>query len=78
MNEWVVYSRPGCSLCEEFMTELAAFLGERAASVRVVNIDDDDDLIRKYFDRIPVLTVASELVCQYRFDAERVKQYLAN
>lgn len=78
MSDWIVYSRPGCGLCEEFMTELADLLGERAAAVQVVDIDGDERLQRKYFDRIPVLTVNGDFVCQYRLDAERVRRYLAD
>ncbi|HYM36592.1 MAG TPA: glutaredoxin family protein [Steroidobacteraceae bacterium] len=75
-NTWIVYSRPGCGLCEEFLLELAALLGDRAFLVKVVNIDDDDELVRKYFDRIPVLTVDDEFICQYRLDAETVRRRL--
>jgi glutaredoxin len=75
-SQWIVYSRPGCGLCEEFLTALAELLGERAAIVEVVDIDTDETLLRKYFDRIPVLTVDGDFVCQYRLDVERVRRYL--
>ena len=74
--QWIVYSRSGCGLCEEFMSELANELGERAAAVQVVDIDSDETLRRKYFDRIPVLTVDGDYVCQYRLDVDRVRRYL--
>jgi hypothetical protein len=75
--QWTVYSRPGCGLCDDFQIELAELLGaERAAQVRVVDIDGDAELTRKYFDRIPVLTVDDEFVCAYRLDRERVGRYL--
>ena len=75
-GEWVVYARPGCGLCEDFMVELAQLLGDRAAAVRVADIDQDPDLMRKYFDRIPVLTIDGDFVCAYRLDAARVLRYL--
>jgi hypothetical protein len=75
-SQWLVYSRPGCGLCEEFMIALADLLGERAAAVSVVDIESDEALHRKYFDRIPVLTVDGDFVCQYRLDVERVRRYL--
>jgi ABC-type uncharacterized transport system ATPase subunit len=74
--EWVVYSRSGCGLCEEFMINLAALLGELAATVRVIDIDGDPELTRKYADRIPVLTVDGDFVCGYRLDVARVQRYL--
>ena len=77
-DTWIVYSRAGCGLCEEFMIELAALLGDFAAQVQVVDIDSDPELSRKYFDRIPVLTVAGDFVCAYRLDIERVRRYLTD
>jgi hypothetical protein len=76
--EWILYSRPGCGLCEEFMAELGEMLGERAARVQVVDIDSDAALHRKYFDRIPVLAVDGDFVCAIRVDRERVGRYLAS
>jgi hypothetical protein len=58
------------------MHELVALLGEQAAVVQVVDIDGDLELTRKYFDRIPVLTVDDDFVCAYRLDVERVRRYL--
>jgi hypothetical protein len=75
---WIVYSRSGCGLCEEFMIGLADLLGDFASAVRVVDIDTDPELTRKYFDRIPVLTVDGDFVCAYRLDIERVRRYLAD
>jgi hypothetical protein len=73
---WIVYSRPYCGLCEEFIVALAELLGERAASVQVVDIDTDPELTRKYFNRIPVLTVDDDFVCAHRLDVDRVRRYL--
>jgi hypothetical protein len=75
-SSWIVYSRPSCGLCEEFMIELAGLLGQHASSVQVVDIDTDPELTRKYFDRIPVLTVDGDFVCAYRLEIERVRRYL--
>ena len=77
LHGWIVYSRPGCGLCEEFMTALAELLGPSADNVQVVDIDSDAALKRKYSDRIPVLTVDDDFVCAYRLDVERVKRYLS-
>jgi hypothetical protein len=75
---WIVYSRTGCGLCEEFMIELAGLLGDFAAQVQVVDIDGDPELTRRYAERIPVLTVDGDFVCAYRLDIERVRRYLTD
>lgn len=75
--EWVVYTREGCGLCGEFLADLAASVGEKtAALVRVVDIESDANLLRKYKDRIPVLTIGGDFVCGYRLDRERLRPYL--
>lgn len=76
MVAWTVYSREGCSLCEQLMIELAELLGPAAAAVSVVDIGGDPELERKYGQRIPVLLADGEFVCAYRLDIERVRAYL--
>jgi hypothetical protein len=78
ISTWIVYSRTGCSLCEEFMHALAELLGDAAAAVHVVDIEGNPELTRKYADRIPVLTVDDDFVCAYRVDVERVRRYLTD
>lgn len=74
MTQWVVLSRPECSLCEQLLTELAEELSPAAvARVQVVDVDQDPALARKYGHRIPVLLADDEFVCDYRLDRERVR-----
>jgi hypothetical protein len=69
--------RPGCTLCEALMSELADLLGPVAAdTVRVIDISDDDDLERLYGARVPVLTADGDFVCAYYLDRDRVAVYL--
>lgn len=75
--DWRVYSRPGCSLCEQMIEELAAVLGPAAAHAQVIDISGNDSLERKYGARIPVLLADGEFVCAYRLDHGRVQQLLA-
>lgn len=78
MPVWTLYSRPGCSLCEALMIDLAELLGPAAAGVRVIDITDDPELERKYGTRIPVLLADGDFVCAYRLDVARVRGYLAD
>lgn len=74
MTQWTVLSRPECSLCEQLLTELAHELGPAdAARVRVVDIDQDPALARKYGHRIPVVLADDEFVCDYRLDRDRLR-----
>jgi hypothetical protein len=78
MTAWTVYTRAGCSLCEELMAELAGILGPAAADVAVVDITDNPELETRYGRRIPVLLADGDFVCAYRLDHERVRAYLTH
>jgi hypothetical protein len=59
------------------LEELASVLPPaEAARVRVIDIDADPELTRKYGSRIPVLLVDGEFVCAYRLDRQRVAAHL--
>jgi hypothetical protein len=78
MPRWTVYSRPGCTLCDAFLADLAGLLGPAGSSaVEVVDISDDDVLEARYSAKIPVLTADGDFVCCYRVDAERIRAHLA-
>ncbi|MET0534364.1 MAG: glutaredoxin family protein [Steroidobacter sp.] len=78
MVQWTVLSRAECSLCEQLLTELAEILSPAdAARVRVVDVDQDPELARKYGHRVPVLLADGEFVCDYRLDRERVAAHAA-
>jgi hypothetical protein len=67
MTEVLVYSRPGCHLCEEAVTAIVGLHGEGYRfELREVDIDSDELLLRRYLEKIPVVevdgVVASELV----------------
>ena len=76
MSRWIVYSRQGCGLCAEFMSELVELLGNRAVDVEVVDIADDPAMDAKYRHRIPVLTIDGDFVCSFRLDTDRVRRHL--
>ena len=71
-----LYSRPGCHLCEELAERLARLLQGRA-DVRIVNIDDDPVLKKRYGLRIPVLAAEGRELSAYPLDVEAVEAYLA-
>ena len=67
MTEIVVYSRPGCHLCEEAIARLVAIHGEGYEfALHEIDIESDELLLRRHLERIPVVEVdgivASELV----------------
>jgi Glutaredoxin-like domain (DUF836) len=74
---FIMYSRPGCCLCEEMLVELAALPAARPFCVDVLDVDSDVAAKVRYGHKIPVLLFAGELVCHGRLDAEEVHKALA-
>jgi hypothetical protein len=60
----LVYTREDCSLCDEFIAELA----RHAAEFEVRDVDDDPEALRRFGLKVPALTCDGRLVCYGRFD----------
>jgi Glutaredoxin-like domain (DUF836) len=76
-GRFLMYSRPGCTLCEEMLLQLAALPAGSAYPVDVIDVDADPTTRVRYGHKIPVLLFAGELVCHGHLDAEEVDKALA-
>jgi glutaredoxin len=74
---FVLYSRPGCGLCEELLAALAAVPAAQRYTVDVVDVDADEAMRIRYGHKIPVLLFAGKLVCHGRLDLEELHKALA-
>jgi flavoprotein len=74
---FVLYSRPGCGLCEELLAELAAVPGAHEYPIDVLDVDADEAARIRFGHKIPVLLFAGELVCHGRLDVAEVYKALA-
>jgi glutaredoxin len=69
VTEIVVYSRPGCHLCEEALEAIVALHGEGYRfELREVDIESDDALLRRLLERIPVVEVDGAVVSELLLD----------
>jgi glutaredoxin len=57
MKTVVLYSRPGCHLCEDAKAVLDLVRTRHPFVFEERNIDQDDALLRTYLERIPVVTI---------------------
>jgi Glutaredoxin-like domain (DUF836) len=73
---FVLYSRPGCLLCEELAAELAALPAARGYPLDVVDVDTDAGARARFGHKIPVLLFDGELVCHGRLDVDEVHKTL--
>jgi glutaredoxin len=71
-----VYSKPDCHLCEDAMTVLLGLQSELSFSLRELDISTDEALHRAYFERIPVVEVDGEELCEYFVEEAVVRERL--
>jgi len=72
-----VYSRPECHLCQEAIESLARLAKEfPGLEIEEIDIDRDDDLLRRYLERIPVVMIEGEIVSELVFDPEPFRDRL--
>lgn len=77
MTDVLVYSRPGCHLCDEALEAIAALNrhGYRF-ELREVDIESDELLLRRFLERIPVVEVDGEIVSELILDESAVRARL--
>ncbi len=71
-----VYSRPGCHLCEQAMAALRELQGQLAFALEERDISADESLHRAYFERIPVIALDGEELCEYFVDETILRERL--
>ena len=77
MTAITLYTRPGCHLCDEAR---AAILGLREElppfELSEVNIEQDDGLLARYLERIPVVAVDGEVVSELELKLDLLRASL--
>jgi glutaredoxin len=71
-----VYSAPDCHLCEDAMVALRRLQAELSFTLQERDITTDDALHRAYFERIPVVAVDGEELCEYFVEEAVVRKRL--
>jgi glutaredoxin len=72
MPRLVLYGRPGCHLCDDARAVLER-VGEPFADV---DIETDDALLAAYIERIPVVAVDGEELCDFFVDEGALRERL--
>jgi glutaredoxin len=67
-----LYGRAGCHLCDDAQ----AVLDRVGEPYDVVDIETDDDLLRRYLERIPVIAVDGEEVFDFFVDEDALRARL--
>ena len=69
----IIYSRPGCHLCDEAKAAImSAGCGDQIV-LEEINIESDEGLLQKYKYDIPVITINGVESFIHRVDSEEFK-----
>jgi Glutaredoxin-like domain (DUF836) len=69
MRRVILYSRPGCHLCELALEEIVGLRREGYRfELREVDIESEDSLLRRMLERIPVVELDGEVVSELVLD----------
>ncbi len=71
----VLYTRPGCPLCDEMKAELARARG--SFELVEVNVEEDDELLARHGRSVPVLVIAGKVAFKGRMSAPDFERKLA-
>jgi glutaredoxin len=63
-----LYSRPGCHLCDEARAALERVRARATFALHEVNIETDEELHRRYLERIPVVALGDEELFEFFVD----------
>jgi hypothetical protein len=67
-TRFLVYTREGCALCDDFIAELAELLD----TFEIRDVDADETSRRRFGHKVPVLTCEGSVVCHGRIDRPAV------
>jgi thioredoxin-like negative regulator of GroEL len=78
MSVVVLYTRPGCHLCDEARNAILALRASGGEfELREIDIDADDDLHARFLERIPVVEVDGEIVAELHVESAELRLALA-
>ena len=69
MHEVLVYSRPGCHLCDVVKQTLVQVQDQADFVWREIDIDSDPELREKYNDEVPVVFIDGRKAFKYHMDS---------
>lgn len=70
----VIYTRERCGLCREAEALVRDLVPESQITMR--DVDEDDELLRQYHLRVPVIEIDGKLVAEAPIDTELVRSML--
>jgi len=73
MRTVTLYGRADCHLCDDARAALARVRATHPFSLVEVDIEAEDELFKRYLERIPVVAVDGEELFEFFVDEERLR-----
>jgi len=71
-----IYSRRGCHLCEDMLSQLNELGNEHAFSLEVRDVDSDPIWVEKFGEAVPILFMGQVEICRYFLDQKALLSHL--
>ena len=69
-----LYARPDCHLCDEARAGLESLRSDGLVfELEEVDIDSDDQLLRRFLERIPVVELDGEIVSELWLEPDEIR-----
>jgi len=75
-REVVIYSRPGCHLCDEAKEVIKRVAARIPITLHEVNIDNDSDARARFNEEIPVIFIDGKKAFKYRIEESELLRRL--
>jgi len=72
-----VYTKPGCHLCEDACAAVARITTDVGVGWEAVDISNDDALMQRWGEYIPVIVVDGEVHDWFRVREDRLREALS-
>jgi len=72
-----LYGKPACHLCDQVRAELEHLRSKAPFVLEEIDVSLDPTLERDYGERIPVVAVDGDELCEYELDASARERLLA-
>ena len=72
-----LYGRPDCHLCDEARDVLLRVRAEAPFELREIDIERDDELFKRYLERIPVVSLNGEELFEHFVDEAALRHRLS-
>lgn len=76
-RRFTVLSREWCHLCHDLVDALTPVARELGWDVEVIDVDQDEALVARWDELVPVLLHGGHELCHYHFDEAAVRAYCA-